>query len=143
MHSCIQFNWKYCGYWASWRDSKKHKLLFIVDASQTVGCVPINMEKMHIDILCFTGHKGLFGPQGTGGMCIREGVDIRPWKVGGTGVQTYKKGQPQQFPVLLEAGTLNAHGIAGLSAAIDYVNSIGIKTIQEKDEMLMRRFMMV
>ena len=121
--------------------AKKHNLLFIVDASQTAGCFPIDMEKMHIDILCFTGHKGIMAPQGTGGMCIAEGVQIKPWKVGGTGVQTYKKMQSQQLPTLLEAGTLNGHGIAGLSAAIDFVNSIGVETIQEKDSMLMHRFL--
>mgnify|MGYP000951472415 FL=1 len=74
--------------------AKKHGLTFIVDASQTAGCTPIDMEAMNIDILCFTGHKALMGPQGTGGLCIREGVKIRPWKVGGTGVQTYSKAQP-------------------------------------------------
>ena len=68
--------------------AKKHGLLFIVDASQSAGVLPIDMQAMHIDILCFTGHKSLMGPQGTGGLCIAEGVSIRPFKVGGTGVQT-------------------------------------------------------
>lgn len=120
--------------------AKKHNLLFIVDASQTAGCFPIDMEAMGIDILCFTGHKAMMGPQGTGGMCIREGVKIRPWKVGGTGVQTYSKTQPDQLPALLEAGTLNGHGIAGLSAAVDYINSVGIEAIRDKEDMLTRRF---
>jgi len=120
--------------------AKKHGLLFIVDASQTAGCFPIDMEEMNIDILCFTGHKGLMGPQGTGGMCIREGVAIRPWKVGGTGVQTYSKTQPEQLPTLLEAGTLNGHGIAGLCAAVDYINAAGIEAIRDKEDMLTRRF---
>lgn len=120
--------------------AKKHNLLFIVDASQTAGCFPIDAQTMNIGILCFTGHKGMMGPQGTGGMCIREGVAIRPWKVGGTGVRTYSITQPEQLPELLEAGTLNGHGIAGLSAAIDYINSVGIENIRRKEEMLMRRF---
>jgi cysteine desulfurase family protein len=120
--------------------ARTHGLLFIVDASQTAGCFPINMEAMGIDILCFTGHKGLMGPQGTGGMCIRVGVRISPWKVGGTGVQTYSKTQPDQFPTLLEAGTLNGHGIAGLSAAVDYITSVGVEAIREKEAMLARRF---
>src|SRR5699024_1770901 len=64
--------------------ARKHGLMFIVDASQTAGIYPIDMEKMGIDIVCFTGHKGLMGPQGTGGLCIREGVPIKPWKIGGT-----------------------------------------------------------
>lgn len=120
--------------------AKKHNIIFIVDASQTAGCFPIDMEAFGIDILCFTGHKGIMGPQGTGGMCMREGVKIRPWKVGGTGVQTYSKTQPDQLPALLEAGTLNGHGIAGLSAAVDYINSVGIEAIRDKEEMLTRRF---
>jgi cysteine desulfurase family protein len=120
--------------------AKRHGLLFIIDASQTAGCFPISMEAMGIDILCFTGHKGMMGPQGTGGMCIREGVKLRPWKVGGTGVQTYSKTQPDQLPTLLEAGTLNGHGIAGLSAAVDYITSVGIEAIREKEAMLARRF---
>lgn len=98
----------------------EHDLLFIVDASQSAGVLPIDMEQMHIDVLCFTGHKSLMGPQGTGGLCVREGVDINPWKVGGTGVQTYLHEQPEQMPTRLEAGTLNGHGIAGLNAALDF-----------------------
>ena len=120
--------------------AKKHGLLFIVDASQTAGCFPIDMEAADIDMLCFTGHKAMMGPQGTGGMCIREGVRIRPWKVGGTGVQTYSKAQPDELPALLEAGTLNGHGIAGLSAAVDYINAVGIEGIRYKEDMLTRRF---
>ncbi len=120
--------------------AKDHGLLFIVDASQTAGCTLIDMEAMNIDILCFTGHKAMMGPQGTGGLCIREGVSIRPWKVGGTGVQTYSQTQPEQLPTLLEAGTLNGHGIAGLEAAVDYINSVGISAIQAKEDFLMRRF---
>ena len=117
-----------------------HGLTFIVDASQTAGVLPIDMAAQHIDILCFTGHKSLMGPQGTGGLCLGEGVNLRPWKVGGTGVQTYSRSQPEQLPTLLEAGTLNGHGIAGLSAALDYIREVGMDTIREKEEALMRRF---
>jgi cysteine desulfurase family protein len=120
--------------------AKRHGLLFIVDASQTAGCVPVDMQKIGADILCFTGHKGLMGPQGTGGMCIREGVQIRPLKVGGTGVQSYSKYQPLEYPTRLEAGTLNSHGIAGLSAAIDYIRDTGLDHISAKETLLMRRF---
>ena len=80
------------------------------------------------------------GPQGTGGLCIREEVDITPIKVGGTGVQTYSQTQPEQYPTRLEAGTLNGHGIAGLSAAIDYLNEVGLDAIREKETALTRRF---
>lgn len=120
--------------------AKAHDLLLIVDIAQTAGSYPIDMTALGIDVLCFTGHKSLMGPQGTGGMCIREGLTIRPWKVGGSGVQSYSRTQPAQMPTCLEAGTLNAHGIAGLSAAIDYINEIGIQTIHEKDTALMQRF---
>ena len=117
-----------------------HGLLFIVDASQSAGVLPIDMEKMQIDALCFTGHKSLMGPQGTGGLCLREGVDIRPWKVGGTGVQTYSETQPEQLPVRLEAGTLNGHGIAGLNAALGFLAETGIDTIHAHEMALLRRF---
>lgn len=114
--------------------------LMIVDASQTAGARPIDMEAQHIDVLCFTGHKGMLGPQGTGGLCVREGVQIRPWKLGGTGVQTHLRHQPEQMPTRLEAGTLNGHGIAGLSAAVDYLNAVGVEQIQQKEQALMLRF---
>ncbi len=120
--------------------AKEHKLLLIVDASQTAGCVQIDMEAMDIDILCFTGHKGLYGPQGTGGLCIREGVDIRPFKVGGSGIHSYDPHQPQEYPTRLEAGTLNSHGILGLSAALDFLKETGISTIAAHERNLTDRF---
>ena len=121
--------------------AKKHKILLIADCAQSAGAVPVDMIKMGIDVLCFTGHKGLLGPQGTGGLCIREGLELRPLKVGGSGVQSFSRTQPQELPTALEAGTLNAHGIAGLSAAIDYINEIGIQSIHCKEIALMKRFM--
>ena len=120
--------------------AKEHGLMLVVDASQTAGAMAIDMEAMNIDILCFTGHKGLMAPQGTGGLCIREGVEIRPFKVGGSGVHSYDKEQPNPYPTRLEAGTLNSHGIAGLSAALDYLNEVGIDAIREKEMALMTRF---
>ncbi|MBR0026878.1 MAG: aminotransferase class V-fold PLP-dependent enzyme [Clostridia bacterium] len=118
----------------------RHGLLLIVDASQTAGCIPIDMQKMHIDILCFTGHKGIMGPQGTGGLCVAEGIAVRPFKVGGSGVQSYSKTHPTEMPTCLEAGTLNGHGIAGLCAAAEYLEEVGIDAIHEKETALMRRF---
>ena len=120
--------------------ARNNNLILIVDAAQTAGTKAIDMQKLGIDILCFTGHKGLMGPQGTGGMCIADGVDIRPLIVGGTGVQTYSKAQPDRLPTLLEAGTLNGHGIAGLSAAVDYINEVGTQRIESKEASLLRRF---
>ena len=122
------------------RIAKAHNLLFIVDASQSAGCIEINMETMNIDILCFTGHKGLLGPQGTGGLCIHESVEIRPFKHGGSGIHSYEKGQPQAYPARLEAGTLNSHGIAGLRAAINYINTITIPVIAKKEQELLWHF---
>ena len=104
------------------RVCKKHHLLFVVDASQTAGVFPIQMDSMNIDVLCFTGHKSLMGPQGTGGMCVRKGVRIRP------------------LLVALEAGTLNAHGIAGLSAALDFIKKVTPAVIRQREEELTRRF---
>ena len=117
-----------------------HGLLFVVDASQSAGVIPIHMEQMHIDILCFTGHKSLMAPQGTGGLCIREGVDIRPFKVGGSGVHSYDRHQPRDYPTRLEAGTLNSHSIAGLRAALSYLEETGMEVIRRHELGLMERF---
>ena len=122
------------------RFAKEHGLLLVVDASQTAGVFDIDMEAMGIDVVCFTGHKSLLGPQGTGGLCIAPGVDIRPFKVGGTGVQTYLPQQPPQYPTRLEAGTLNGHGIAGLSAALDYLEETGLEAIRSHEQALARQF---
>lgn len=122
------------------RIAKKHGLLFVVDASQTAGVFDIDVKDMEIDILCFTGHKGLLGPQGTGGMYIRKGVAVRPLLSGGSGVQTYCRTHPSQMPTALEAGTLNAHGLAGLAAAVDYLQRIGLDEIRRKEQELMRYF---
>ena len=114
--------------------------LLIVDASQTAGTVPIDMQALGVDVLCFTGHKGLMGPQGTGGLCIRPDVEIDPWKVGGSGVHSYDRHQPKEYPTRLEAGTLNSHGIAGLSAALDVILERGVADIQRAEHALMQRF---
>ena len=127
----LEFIGKFC---------REHGLLFVVDASQTAGVLPIDMEKMNIDVLCFTGHKGLYGPQGTGGICVREGVAVAPLKSGGSGVQTYLKEHPHEMPTALEAGTLNGHGIAGLHAALGFLMETGTDAVHEKEVRLMRRF---
>ena len=119
---------------------REHGLLFILDASQTAGSFPIRVEEDGISGLCFTGHKGLMGPQGTGGLVIAPGVEIRPFKTGGTGVQSHLRSQPEAYPTRLEAGTLNGHGIAGLSAAVDFLNETGTGTIHRQELALMRRF---
>ena len=120
--------------------TRAHGLLFIADASQTAGIFPIDVEQMHIDILCFTGHKGLLGPQGTGGLYIREGVTLSPLLSGGSGVQTYSRTHPAQMPTALEAGTLNGHGLAGLGAAVNYLNQMGMDILRRKELSLMWEF---
>lgn len=122
------------------KTAHSHGALVIVDASQTAGCWPIDMKKMGIDVLCFTGHKGLMGPQGTGGICVKEGIEIRPFKVGGSGVQSYSRTHPAEYPTRLEAGTLNGHGIAGLGAAAKFISETGVENIHAKERLLMLRF---
>lgn len=120
--------------------TKRHGLLLVVDASQTAGVWPVDVQEQGIDVLCFTGHKGLLGPQGTGGMYVRTGVDIRPLLSGGSGIDTYNPHHPSQMPTALEAGTLNGHGIAGLGAAVTYLEETGLNVIRKKEQSLMRRF---
>ena len=120
--------------------AKKHSLLLIVDAAQTAGAVPMDMERMRIDVLCFTGHKGLYGPQGTGGVCVRPGLSIRPLKVGGSGIHSFDREHPSEMPAALEAGTLNGHGIAGLGAAARWLLEIGVEQIRAREQALLRRF---
>ena len=119
---------------------KRHDLLFIVDASQTAGVLPIDMQKMNISVLCFTGHKSLMGPQGTGGLVVKKGVNIRPLLVGGSGIHSYSKRHPTVMPTALEAGTLNCHGIAGLHASLQYLKEKGIHNLYEKEHLLMKTF---
>lgn len=119
---------------------RKRGLLFILDVSQTAGVLDINMEALGADVICFTGHKGLYGPQGTGGLCVREGVEIAPLLRGGSGVQSYLREQPPQMPTRLEAGTQNAHGLAGLEAGIRFVLETGLNRIRERERMLTLRF---
>ena len=99
--------------------------LLVVDASQTAGHHDIDMREMGIDVLCFTGHKGLLGPQGTGGICVADGVEVLPLLEGGTGVHSFDRRQPLDWPTRLEAGTLNVHGLAGLLAAVHFLEENG------------------
>lgn len=120
--------------------AKKKGILLIVDASQTAGVLPVQVEKQGIDVLCFTGHKGLLGPQGTGGIYVREGLELSPLKVGGSGVQSFLEEHPRKMPTALEAGTLNVHGIAGLKAALEYIKEETVENIREKEMRLWKRF---
>lgn len=122
------------------RICQRSGILLVVDASQTAGVIPIDMQRQNMDVLCFTGHKALMGPQGTGGICVRRGVKISPLKVGGSGIMTYSKIHPEEMPTALEAGTLNGHGIAGLNAGLQYIEEVGLKSIEEKETALLQRF---
>ncbi|MCI8813725.1 MAG: aminotransferase class V-fold PLP-dependent enzyme [Lachnospiraceae bacterium] len=120
--------------------TRKRGILLIVDASQTAGTLPIDVEKMGIDALCFTGHKGLLGPQGTGGVYIRKGLTAEPFKVGGSGNHSFDRKHPSDMPAALEAGTANGHGLAGLNAALDFLKETGVEAIYQKEDALARRF---
>ena len=119
--------------------ARAHKINFLLDAAQTAGIVPIDVESNHIDLLAFTGHKGLFGPQGTGGLYIKPGINLRPLTEGGTGSYSEFEEQPSFLPDKFESGTLNAPGIAGLGAGIEFVLKEGVNNIRARGEDLTRR----
>jgi cysteine desulfurase/selenocysteine lyase len=120
------------------RLAREREVLFLVDAAQTAGHVPIDVERMHIDLLAFPGHKGLLGPQGTGGLYIREDIRLVPLKEGGTGSESENPYQPDFIPDRYESGTPNTPGIAGLGAAVAYLLSEGIERIRKREESLTR-----
>lgn len=100
---------------------RERDLLFILDAAQSAGLVDIDMDSLRVDALCFSGHKSLLGPQGTGGICIGPRFRPRPLLVGGTGMRSFETEHPPDLPNLLEAGTQNSHGLAGLAAGLAFV----------------------
>jgi len=105
-------------------------VLFLVDAAQTAGAYPIDVEGMGIDLLAFAGHKGTYGPHGTGGLVIRPGIALETWVEGGAGVESASETMPEDFPARLEAGTQNATGIAGLLAGVRFVLEQGVECIR-------------
>ncbi len=119
---------------------KRNGLLLIVDASQTAGEELFSVQKLGIDVLCFTGHKALLGPQGTGGLYVKPGLSVEPLLVGGSGIHSYDEHHPKEMPTALEAGTLNVHGLAGLAAGIRYRMDQGIEKLQKRERDLTRRF---
>lgn len=108
----------------------------LLDTAQTAGHYPVNAQELGIDFLAFTGHKGLLGPMGIGGLWIREGVDLRPFKRGGTGSQSESLYQPEFMPDRMEAGTQNNVGIAGLGASVSYILEQGVEAIRRHEEAL-------
>lgn len=113
--------------------TKKHGLLLVLDAAQTAGIRPLDVKTLGADVLCFTGHKGLLGPQGTGGAYVRPGLRVAPLVVGGSGVHSFAEEHPAQMPTALEAGTLNVPGIAGLGAGVRWILQQGVQTLQAKE----------
>lgn len=114
----------------------RHGLLLIVDAAQTAGELPLNVQALGIDVLCFTGHKALLGPQGTGGLYVRPGLSVRPLVVGGSGVHSFDEQHPAQMPTALEAGTLNVPGLAGLCAGVEWILAQGVETLARREQAL-------
>lgn len=119
---------------------KKHGLLFLVDAAQTAGAMLVDVQALGIDVLCFTGHKALLGPQGTGGLYVRPGLQVAPLVVGGSGVHSFDEHHPVEMPTALEAGTLNVPGIAGLGAGVRWLLTQGVETLETKENALARLF---
>lgn len=114
--------------------------VIVLDAAQTAGCLPINMVESDIDVLCFTGHKSLFGPQGTGGLCLADDVELPTFKEGGSGTHSYDRRHPDFYSEHLEAGTLNGHGIAGLAAGVAFIEEVSIDAIHAHTVALADRF---
>lgn len=108
------------------RLAHEHGALFILDAAQTAGAIPLSQQGIGADVVCFTGHKSLFGPQGTGGLTVMPQVEIHPLLEGGSGTHTYDERHPPYMPEALEAGTLNAHGLAGLAAGVGFIEEEGL-----------------
>lgn len=115
------------------RIAHEREILFLVDAAQTAGALPIDVSAMKIDLLAFSGHKGLFGPHGTGGLVVRPGVRLETWMEGGSGVESRPETMPETLPLRLEAGTQNAAGIAGLRAGVEFVLETGVEHIRKHE----------
>jgi cysteine desulfurase family protein len=118
---------------------REHDAVFMVDACQSAGALPSDVEEMGIDLLAFTGHKGMLGPQGAGGLYIREGIELEPLVQGGTGSNSEQEVQPDFLPDRYESGTLNTVAIAGLGAGVEYLLKVGIKKVREQENTLIRK----
>ncbi|WP_082789008.1 aminotransferase class V-fold PLP-dependent enzyme [Desulfolucanica intricata] len=116
-------------------------IFFAVDAAQTAGSYPINVQEMQVDLLAFTGHKSLLGPQGTGGLYVAKGVELTPLKFGGTGSRSELDLQPDILPDRYESGTPNTVGLAGLGAAVKFIRNTGVEKIYEHEKTLTQRLL--
>lgn len=115
---------------------KRRHIPFLVDAAQTAGIISIDVEDMNIAMLAFSGHKGLMGPLGTGGLYVREDIALKPLIVGGTGTESMNKNQPSAMPDMLHSGTANTPGIMALGTAAEFIRRTGIENISEKEKSL-------
>jgi cysteine desulfurase family protein len=112
---------------------RENGIVFAIDASQSAGKIPIDMEEMNIDIVAFTGHKSLLGPTGIGGLYVREGVDVNLTRAGGTGVRSAVRTHLYEYPYRLEYGTLNTVGVAGLHAGVKWVQEQGMEKLHDHE----------
>ena len=122
------------------RVARERDALLLVDAAQSAGVVPIDMEQDAVDLLAFTGHKGLLGPTGTGGLAVGERAEVRPWREGGTGGDSTRPVQPEEFPHRLEGGTPNVFGIAGLREGVRLLLERGVESVLAHERALLGTF---
>ena len=122
------------------RIARERDLLLLVDAAQSAGVVPIDMEQDAVDLLAFTGHKGLLGPTGTGGLAVGERALVRPWREGGTGGDSTRPVQPEELPHRLEGGTPNIFGIAGLREGVRLLLERGVASVLAHERALLGTF---
>ncbi len=122
------------------RIARGRGVLFLVDAAQSAGVVPIDIDSDCIDLLAFTGHKALLGPTGTGGLVVGERAEVRPWREGGTGGDSTRPVQPEEFPHRLEGGTPNIFGIAGLREGVRLLLERGVESVLEHERALIKTF---
>jgi cysteine desulfurase family protein len=121
--------------------TRKSGVLLLVDAAQSAGAVPVDVDEMKIDLLAVPGHKGLYGPQGTGILYVGEGVELRPLIVGGTGGFSSAAEQPDTLPEKFESGTMNTPGVAGLKAGVEFLLSTGIGEVRRKEALLVTQLL--
>jgi cysteine desulfurase / selenocysteine lyase len=121
--------------------AREHGILYLIDAAQTAGAIPIDVAKLGVDMLAFTGHKALLGPTGTGGLYIRDGIELAPLVRGGTGSDSAHEIQPEFMPDAYESGTLNLAGIAGLGAGVRFLLEVGIETVNSHERQLVAQFL--
>ncbi len=113
--------------------AKEKDIVFLLDAAQTAGSLPLNLQKIRPHLAAFTGHKSLLGPPGVGLLYVCKGLHIKPWREGGTGSSSEEERQPQLMPDYLEAGTMNTPGLAGLNEGIKFIQEQGVSTIRQHD----------